>query len=152
MKLHLFIAIWLSVFLCSCNNEFKNSDKTNLFIPINSKLKLNDISSECKTYLNKELQSIWKYNPKGNCYLESEGVRLSLIKNEECFKALNGNQLTSFLGQPNKIFEDKKSDAKILTYHLGESCGKYYPYWTMHFIYNEKDSLLRIGMNQISNE
>ena len=65
-------------------------------------------------------------------------------------KELSSHQLKTVLGTPSHVFQMKKINAKSLNYYLGKKCGKDYPYWKMQFIYNEKDSLLRIGVDQIT--
>lgn len=144
-------ALLFIAFFFSCNTNLAKK-KNESFKSIKSSVDLKRLSNDCRNYIKNDFNKSWKFNNKGNCYYDSKGIRLSLIKNEECFKKFSSEELSLLLGQANNIFRDDKSDGKILIYYLGESCEKYYPYWTMQFIYNERDSLLRIGMDQISIE
>lgn len=129
-----------------------NTKSEGPFVLVKSKMDLSGISTDCKKYIRKRIRTAWKYDAEGKCYYDAEGIRVMLLDNQECLKRISSDQLISILGQANRVFDSKKDDAKILTYHLGKDCIRDYPtYWTMQFVFNGNNELVRIGMGGISN-
>lgn len=148
MKLLTLNLVLFILIINSCNPTLKNKNNER-FKSIKSNIQLNGISNDCSKYIV-ELKKSWKYNEVGNCYYDTEGLRQSILNNDNCFKTLSSVQIASLLGQANNVFFDDKNGAKILTYYLGKKCDQIYPYKTIHFLYNRNDSLMRVSMGQIS--
>ena len=146
---------WLLVVLVSFNLltsrdccSDKQTKDNNGFIEEDVKVKKTDFSKECLSFIKKELKGSWKLHESGQCYFESEKLRIAVMTNQACFIGQSYDTVKQIFGEPNLIQDTPKKDYFYALYYMGKRCENLYPYWNFQFIFDLEKKLVRIGMNQ----
>lgn len=107
------------------------------------KIDWSGFSPECKEFVNKVVRKRWKVHKSGDCYFEDYELYNLLKENQSCFIGKNIAEIKNIFGKPNM------EDENMIGYQLGAKCESHYQYYTIYYVGDSNEIVLRLSFDQV---